>query len=273
MDPLITAPLALTAASAGFVGAYGTAVYRYQRYHAHTSRIVPGAMRVWRTHTDELVAYLTIGAWQVANLLMPAGDEPALIKGPPVLCVHGFSQTGANFVGLRAELRHIGRPTLAIRLGTPPRSIERYAAPLAQHLNALAQQRGQVDLVAHSMGGVVLRYVLAEQPDLRGAVRRIVTLGSPHRGTAATRGALGRFFPEVDQMSRRSSWLADLPTFAETVPNAQVTTIASDTDTVVYPRETSHLPGATMIDLTGIGHAGLLTSRAVRRLVLDAIER
>lgn len=76
-----------------------------------------------------------------------------------------------------------------------PRAITRYGDGLARLLDIIhraAVARGEafegVDIVAHSMGGLVvraaLRHMHKQGMDARERVHRIVTLGTPHRGIA-----------------------------------------------------------------------------------------
>jgi pimeloyl-ACP methyl ester carboxylesterase len=91
------------------------------------------------------------------------------------------------------------------------------AAQLADRVDAaVAAHRGQaeVSLVAHSMGGLVGRYYLesgafTDRPGF-GAVRRLITLATPHRGAAAA-------LPRVLGMEK-TLWLSA----------AQVRQVASD---------------------------------------------
>lgn len=175
---------------------------------------------------------------------------------------------GAAMWGIRRALEAVGRPTRAVSLGWPSRSIEAYSVRLREALDDLcrSQPGTQVDIVAHSMGGLVVRHLLAVEPRLAPCARRIVTLGTPHRG-APVSGLLptGR---EVKQMARGSTFLRDLPEFRRSVPDAEVTTVATDRDQVVFPTSAAHLPGVRSITLSGLPHIALLTDpRAIRCVV------
>jgi PGAP1-like protein len=73
-----------------------------------------------------------------------------------------------------------------------PRAVSRYGEGLARLIKILAQVGEEefdgVDIIAHSMGGIVVRAALRAladgEPDARTLVHRIVTLGTPHRGIA-----------------------------------------------------------------------------------------
>jgi pimeloyl-ACP methyl ester carboxylesterase len=212
-----------------------------------------------------------LGAWYVRAAFRNALRSPEVPDGPPVLCVHGFTQNGTNLWGIRNALERRGRPTRAVSLGRPLQRIEGYAAPLARALADLVYEHPEegVDVVAHSMGGVVLRIVLRDHPELARRVRRVVTLGSPHHGTQAARGT--PLAGEVWQMRRGSVFLRDLPEFRTLAPAARVTTIAAEADYVVQPASTCHLDGARQVNLPGLGHVGLLTAPSALRAVVAAI--
>jgi pimeloyl-ACP methyl ester carboxylesterase len=125
-----------------------------------------------------------------------------------------------------------------------------------------------IDVVCHSMGGVLLRSVLARRPDLARRIRRVVTLGSPHRGTAAARGI--PWLPEVQALKRRSAFLAGLPSLSALVPRA--VTVAGTLDTIVYPVDTALEDGAEHVVIPA-GHAGLLTRPEAVAAVRHALVR
>jgi hypothetical protein len=255
----------------GGLGAWIAFSYgRFLAYHRHKRLapppLPPGALV--RYLYGEATAMLTLAWWHIRaafadGLRTPAGPP----TGPPVLCVHGITQNGSNLWGIRRALERRGRPTRAVSMGTFGRPLVAYMPPLERALRDLvaSSPEGTIDIVAHSMGGVVLRLVLAAQPELLTHVRRVVTLGSPHAGTASTRGLpLGS---SVRHLGRRSDLLARLPGLQ---PGA-LTTIAGAPDLLVYPQSTCHLPGARTIDLPGVGHTGLLTRADAIGAVVEAI--
>ena len=222
----------------------------------------------WRALVANVVmAWWTLRALGRNGLRQPAGK----ISGPPVLCIHGFLRNGTCMWGLRRALERRGRPTRAVSMGRPLRSIDGYTPPLEAVLRQLAgAYPGQkIDIVAHSMGGIVLRRVLARHPDLAPAVCRIVTLGSPHRGTAAIRRAWGA--PESRQLGRGAEFLIRLPDFHTSAPGARVITVAAEHDFIVYPESTSHLPGTQAVNIPNTSHPGLLTEAQVIAQVVDVL--
>lgn len=248
---------------------FGGTWFRFARYHRHKGLDAPdGAtwaqrLRHWMWESSALVRLFW---WKVE-----AGPRRLIPPDPgvPVLCVHGFTQDRTNFAALRRRLWRSGRPSDAIDMGLPGRHPRRYTPSLTVAIEGLddAFPDDPIDIVCHSMGGLILRQLLVDRPDVARRIRRIVTLGSPHQGTAAARGPLS-VWPEAAGLHRRSAWIAALPDFRALAPHAEVLTVGGTADYVVYPVTTCHLPGSTAVDAEGIGHGGLLTDGEV----LDVVE-
>lgn len=264
----------LAVAASGLFGWISASWARAAVFHRHTRREVidgPGWWARVKAWGREARAMLTVAAWKAEA--GPALLEPAEVFGDPVLCVHGFTQDGTNFAALRNALWARGRPSAAVSLGLPGRHPRRYVPKLVRALEDLVARYPDlgVDIVAHSMGGVLLRQTLGDRPDLAAHVSTVVTLGSPHHGTQGARGFV-RYMPEGGGLHPLSPWLNSLPTFSEAAPNARSVTIAGTADYVVYPIEVCHLEGSASLDLEGIGHAGLLADPRAIQAVLDVLD-
>lgn len=256
---LVVLPVLLAVAAAVWTTAFVAFMHvRRVRYARHTNTPLPrrsvlGWLRVW---TREIGVLLRVQAWHAWVPWARRPWIPPQSTGHPVLLVHGFTQDGTNFLAMQRRLHARGRITWAMSLGYPPRRVERYVVALSAAIDqAVARFGAPVDVVAHSMGGVVLRAVLARRPDLVAKVGRVVTLGTPHRGTAASRGIR---LPETVFLGRRSHALHALPSLPDLVGPGSVTSIGSLDDTTVYPEDTTWAGSETHVTLTGIGHAGLL---------------
>jgi pimeloyl-ACP methyl ester carboxylesterase len=106
--------------------------------------------------------------------------DPSALHPTPVVLVHGFLGDPTNFLLLRGYLAALGVRNFA-SFSYPPRlDYQRLACRLGRAIELVQAETGapQVDVVGHSLGGLVARY-LVETTD-GGSVRRLVTLGSPY---------------------------------------------------------------------------------------------
>ncbi|MBX2799904.1 MAG: hypothetical protein KTR31_19650 [Myxococcales bacterium] len=241
---------------------------RFHRYHVHKGNPPPPITP--HTVLRELRSVATVAWWTLWAALSDPLRRPARTTGVPVVCVHGYSQNATNMWGIRQVLERAGRSTLGVSMVHRIAPLDHYADHLERAIDGLRQTEGpRFDVVAHSMGGLVLRVVLDRRPDLRAGIGTVITLGSPHRGTAAVRGMT--FLPELRAMARRSPLLSTLPSLGRLLPHATLVTVAGTSDTVVYPNSSSLEPEGQTVLLRDVGHAGLLTDKRALAAVRAAL--
>jgi len=217
-----------------------------------------------------------VSAIWLNTLTMPIGALGALPEGPPgrplrvpVLMIPGHGRNRSCFFFLAAALRARGWGWVwPINNGRG--SIPAMGDRLAESVDSMLRHSGaeQVDLVCHSMGGVVAAWYINQ---LGGAarVRRVVTIATPWQGTKLA--ALARSVDGV-QLVPGSGVLAHAGT-----PAVPTTAIYTDTDTIIIPPENARLDPAGERDdvedrmLPGLGHEQLLFSPAVVELVAQRL--
>jgi pimeloyl-ACP methyl ester carboxylesterase len=187
------------------------------------------------------------------------GGEPG---GVPIVFVHGYMQNRVGFVGLARSLAHRGLGPMFgfnypwfLPIEANARRLERFVARVCAETGAPA-----VDLVCHSMGGVVAMEMMrseAEQDAVR--VRRCVTIASPHGGVAWKGPILGI---GAAAMRRGSKLLAEHAGTPIAVP---CMSIYSTHDNIVHPKETSQLAarGGRDVEVEGVAHLAILFSPVV----------
>ncbi len=144
-------------------------------------------------------------------------------------------------------------------LGTNKR-VPEYARELAAFVAGLKLKPGQrVDLVGYSLGGLVCRWY-AEQ--MRGRVRRIVTVCTPHNGT--TKGRKMRS-ASVRDMQPGSEVLRKLR--ASPRARADYHSIRLEQDWTVRPSCSAILDGAANYSVPGRFHAAAPFTEKVKRVV------
>lgn len=190
----------------------------------------------------------------------------------PVLLVPGWGDPEAALASLQARFIQAGWPpgrVAAMGFEDPVGSNRAHASELAAELRALRRATGveEVDVVAHSMGGLALRYHLAATGG--EGVRRVVFLATPHRGTLSAHLAWGAGGEEMEPGSDFLDSLNALPPVPEDVRALSVRTVL---DLRVVPGESAALPGADNVRNVEVccpTHPGLIEDVQTFRVVAD----
>lgn len=124
-----------------------------------------------------------------------AAIDGAAIDGPVIVFVHGLCLDDRNWMAAAGRTGHVDALSEAVS-GTPllaryntGRPVVANGRRLSRHLEAITERAPQEPhfvMVAHSMGGLVVRTALAaaQQTSARwpGQVRDVIYLGTPHHG-------------------------------------------------------------------------------------------
>jgi pimeloyl-ACP methyl ester carboxylesterase len=181
-----------------------------------------------------------------------------------VLLLHGLWMPGASMHWFAAKLASCGyAPEIFPYHGVldgPQTAVPRLVETL---------ERGDSDIVAHSLGGLIALQALCEAP--QAPVRRVVCLGSPLTGSGAVSGML-RWPPAAAMFGRSAALLqdgvpcwrgtAEVGMIAGRVPHglgALFAGFGGEHDGTVAVEET-RLPGLTDHVVIDASHSGLLFS-------------
>lgn len=231
-----------------------------------------GSANVWAASFGDVRHAAEVIGWSLAGRIPHApSDAPESATGVDVVVVmlHGTAADGTCMRRWAEAVRDVGveAPVISPDHGMWLRDPAVHGARIVTFVRrviAVAPQARLV-MVAHSMGGVALRYALAEADDIRERVIGAVTVATPHQGTAlAARLPLG----PLAVLAWQSHHLQSLPPLEALVP--RVRSFASDVDVIVYPPETCAAGDHELI--VGVGHAALLTDAAVARRVGEAVK-
>ena len=194
------------------------------------------------------------------------GDAPGR-RG--VVLVHGFFCNRGLWSPWMGRLRAKGIPAVAVTLEPPFGSIDRYPALIEAAVGRLQAATGMAPvLVGHSMGGLAIRAWRAIAGNA-GRVHRIVTIGTPHRGTAIARHARTRNGLE---MRVDSPWLEQLAK-AETPEGYRAfTCFWGHCDNIVFPTRGATLPGADNRHIAGTPHVAMAFHPVIFEHVVEAVE-
>jgi pimeloyl-ACP methyl ester carboxylesterase len=202
------------------------------------------------------------------NRIAPPGSCELGEAHPPVLLIHGYLGTRGSLHPLESRLTQMGHLVLTYRLGLlHAGDICESAALIARKIESVAAQTPleRVDIVGHSMGGLVGLYYLKRLGGRR-RVRRLVMLGTPTSGTwSALLGlAMAPLGCASLQLLPDSAFLRDLGEGA--LPDGvEVFSVTGARDRLA-PKGSTHLQGVRHFSVP-TNHAGLLVDTAVAELV------
>jgi pimeloyl-ACP methyl ester carboxylesterase len=193
---------------------------------------------------------------------LDAGDR----RRTPVLLLPGYATNRSCLAPLCLFLANRGWSWLwPINLGRRDKSLAAHAALLSDQVDVLCRRTGapKIDIVAFSMGGLVAAWYLRH---LNGSdkVRRLVTIGTPWRGTRVAvfaKAAVAR------DLLYEAHVLDDL-----SPPPAPTICIWSPDDPVVVPSTSGVADqGAQSVRIDAAGHLDMLLSARVYRAVQAAL--
>jgi len=184
-----------------------------------------------------------------------------------VVMVHGYLCNRGLWNRWLVTLRAAEIPFIAVDLQPTFASISDYAPSIEAAVVRLQEATGLAPLlVAHSMGGLAVRYWWTQTTATRGI--HLVTLGTPHRGTWLARWG---FSTNAREMRIGSTWLADLERRETTATALPVTCLFSVVDNVVFPHCCALLPRASAQQMSPVGHIAMLDDPAAFQLVLNLL--
>ena len=204
----------------------------------------------------------------------PSGDE---VHDTPTLLVHGFGHNRSGWFVLNDHLRRAGFTSVHTWNYDPWRhDIPELAQMLSDRVEMLRGLTGadHVNVVGHSLGGVLLRWYVQE---LGGdeRVRNAITVASPHQGTRLATFVPGRRGRVASELAP-GSWL--LRRLEQTARPSPVRWIAfySNLDFFVQPATSAMITDprleATNIFVKDAGHLSIMLSPKVAEEISGALE-
>ncbi|KHK02868.1 esterase/lipase family protein [Desulfovibrio sp. TomC] len=188
-----------------------------------------------------------------------------------VVCLHGLYHNPSAFLAIRPALVRAGFSRVVLpgyrSHGTDfEAEVRRVAAILDQTVPADAR----LCFLGHSLGGLVARRLAAE-PGYARRTLAVITLGTPHQGSALAClavGRLGRSLVPGSPLLARIAALAD-------PPGATLVAVVSPVDNLVVPDcgLDPARPGWQVVVTPPVAHVAMLYHRGVIALVASLLAR
>jgi len=204
-----------------------------------------------------LPLFYLVGRRMDSLLLRSASEGLAAAKRTPIVFVHGYMQNRVGFLGLARALASRGLSPLYGFNYPWFASLTSNAARLDAFIERVCAETGspKVDLVCHSMGGLVAMEMMRDEARRdRLKVRRCVTIATPHAGVA-WKGPI--FGVGATSMRKGSKLLEAHAGHKLTVPTLSV---YSTHDNIVHPKQSSSLAlrGGRDVEVEGLAHLAIL---------------
>ncbi|MCB2194167.1 MAG: alpha/beta fold hydrolase [Deltaproteobacteria bacterium] len=166
--------------------------------------------------------------------------EPDAEEGPPfppLILIHGLYHNPSAWLLFRARLRRAGLKRIHVASYDSRRfSFQEIAEQVAGRLGEIGTMEGNkpVLLVGHSLGGLLAKAYAARKEGLPGpAVKGIITLGTPFKGSKMTVFGLGRLARDISHNSGLIKELERMEVSAHTACAA----LYSPVDNIVLPHD------------------------------------
>src|SRR3569832_1902066 len=208
----------------------------------------PGLRLGWRKafqlFLEEFTATMLSSSWTMAFLRFDKHivESPA---GLPVLLVHGYGCNSGYWHSMSRALTKANITHYALDLEPVFADIESYVPFVHKAIQRIWDETGhrKVIIVAHSMGGLVVRAYLRAHGSAHMA--KVITLGTPHNGTGLANFGIGR---NSQQMSRErsfeggvsSEWLRKQKKNENRNLRALFVSLYSHHDNIIAPQTSSH---------------------------------
>lgn len=218
----------------------------------------------WRLVARESLALVAVGVLSPFGLRAPRRSTPRAAAQRTVVLVHGYLANRSSLLPLASYLRWRGlRQVLSFGYRSSD-GVERGAIALRDYLRRHVRG-GRIDLVCHSLGGLVARVYLQQLGGAR-RVDRCITLATPHQGTYNSYWVASRVGRDLRP---DSPLLARLEASRHRASPVRFLSIVAGSDNLVVPRVfAAH---EEVVRVAEVGHVGLLFSPGVLRLVADRL--
>jgi len=183
-----------------------------------------------------------------------------------IVLIHGYLGNRSSFLPLAAYLKLKGAGkilTFNYKWNTGPEQAARELKEFLKH----HVRGGRIDLVGHSLGGIISRIYMQELGGAR-RVDRCITLGTPHEGTYNAYWVASKV---GDSLRPNSALLKRLRATRANADKVQYCAIVGGSDNIVLPRLFAK-NGEDVILLPNVGHLGILFSPKVFQTIAERLD-
>ncbi|RMF95578.1 MAG: alpha/beta hydrolase [Candidatus Schekmanbacteria bacterium] len=241
---------------------------------------------IWKEKNDDITVFIfkiiaTIIAEYlsilIAIILIPAGifrikakkDVAYPSQRSAVLLIHGYLHNRGMLLPLKFLLRKYGiKDVYDLNLSPPFSSIIDFSQKLSEKIKKLKKEGyNSFILIGHSMGGLVALYYALSRKDLD--IKKVITIGTPHKGTLFAKIALGKCGRE---MVPESGFLKELDSLRKEMPDLKIICFWSKLDNMIIPSGNAVAENSESYSLNYSGHITPVYSKAFAKRIVEIIQ-
>lgn len=239
------------------------------RVSRHDSPPAPSLLQLLRAWCGEVLQAPRVFGWRQPFRWRAEPDHLEGVQGRRgAVLIHGFVCNRGFWTPWLQRLRQAGHGFAAVNLEPVFGSIDDYVPLVEDAVRRVREATGMPPvLICHSMGGLAARAWLRSRKG-EGEAHRIITIGSPHRGTW-----LARFsrLPNGKQMRQASPWLQQLERDEAGRLGVPFLCWYSNCDNIVFPTSSAMRATADNRLVAGVAHVDLAFHPEVMRVSLAEV--
>ncbi len=190
----------------------------------------------------------------------------------PIILIHGLWNTSSIFSSITPKLDNIGieyfAPTLEHSYGMTS------ILDLTNKLNELILEKygleKEIDILGFSMGGIIGRHWLQKFNGYK-RTRRLISIGSPHRGTLMAQLIPKYPFKGISEMKINSKFLRELANNDFFLDDIECINFFTYWDLMVFPGWWTNLNFGKKISVKVYKHRNLVRKKSVVDKIIDEI--
>lgn len=182
----------------------------------------------------------------------------------PVLIIPGLLRKKESYNVLSNKLKQSGFATETADLGFNTKGLKTASEKVSHYF---AENSEKYDIIAHSFGGIILKYLIAHYPEIKNRISSVIFVAVPHGGS--WQALLPSMFPtgrELLPFSKEIKESAKVPLPKETV------NFIAETELKVWPRKSNLLKDYIDIVIPGTNHDNIVNHESFISKAIEFIE-
>jgi len=169
-----------------------------------------------------------------------------------IIIIPGFFGRKDYYNFLAEKLQQAGFITKIIDLGYNARGIKNSSEVARQYF---AKTSEKYDIIAHSLGGIILKYLINSYPEIKNQINSVIFVSVPHEGSwVGLIFALFRSGRELLPWRKEIKQLSKVP-----LPKKTINFIAQS-DFLIWPKKSSLLKGYIDIVIPKTNHSNIVNN-------------